>query len=188
MARPLSEDRRNAILSAATELVAQQGLGAATAEIAKRAGVPHGSVFTYFETKGALLNALYLELKTELVDAVNLQPSSNDDVRDQFQHLWLTWTRWGAANPAKRRALAQLGVSDQISELSRKQAFQSAHASLELVRRASMNGALRDAPPYFVGALVESSVSTTTDFMIRQPEQAERICTLGFEAMWKALN
>ncbi len=55
MARPKSDDKRSAIVSAAIRVIAGQGLGAATATIAKEAGVSNGSLFTYFETKADLL-------------------------------------------------------------------------------------------------------------------------------------
>ena len=64
MARPKSDDKRNAILAAATQVVAEQGVGAPTATIAKVAGVAEGTLFTYFATKDELLNRLYLELKS----------------------------------------------------------------------------------------------------------------------------
>jgi AcrR family transcriptional regulator len=48
--------RREAILEAAAALLAQRGVGAAsTAAIAKRAGVPIGSVYSYFPSKEAVL-------------------------------------------------------------------------------------------------------------------------------------
>ena len=53
-------------MSAATRVIAAQGLGAATATIAREAGVSNGSLFTYFETKADLLNQLYLELKADM--------------------------------------------------------------------------------------------------------------------------
>ena len=66
MARARSEKRRNAILSAATRVIASRGLAAATATIAKQAGVSNGSLFLYFDTKAMLLNELYVSLKTEM--------------------------------------------------------------------------------------------------------------------------
>ena len=48
MARPRSEDKRTAILEAATEVVAELGIGAPTAKVAKGAGVAEGTLFTYF--------------------------------------------------------------------------------------------------------------------------------------------
>jgi AcrR family transcriptional regulator len=47
MARAKSEDKRNAILSAATEVFAERGLGAATSAISHEAGVAEGTLFTY---------------------------------------------------------------------------------------------------------------------------------------------
>ena len=188
MARPLSEDRRNAILAATAELVAEQGLGAATAEIARKAGVPHGSVFTYFATKTDLLNALYLALKTELTEEVLREMPTGDDTFARAHHLWVTWTHWGMRHPIKRRALAQLGVSDQISQASRKASYEDAAAAVSLIRDASARGALKDAPSPYVGALVEAMATTTMDFMIGNPAQAEALCEHGFEALWRALN
>jgi len=70
MARPLSEDKRTAILEAATKVVAMLGVSAPTAKIAKGAGVAEGTLFTYFANKDELLNRLYLELKMDLRDAM----------------------------------------------------------------------------------------------------------------------
>ncbi len=48
VARPRSEDKRMAILEAATEAIAEAGLGASTALIARKAGVAEGTIFRYF--------------------------------------------------------------------------------------------------------------------------------------------
>lgn len=187
MARPRSEEKQIAILTAATGLIADQGLGAPTAEIARRAGVPHGSVFTYFESKAALLNALYVSLKAELTDAVLAEMPEGDDTRAQLHHLWTTWTDWGVARPNKRRAMAQLSVSEQITEQSRKAAYKYADPTLDIVRRASANGALRTAPAGYVNTLVETMASATMDYMASDPAQASQLRNAGFEALWNAL-
>jgi len=71
VARPRSEDKRNAILDAATHVFAERGLTAApTSEISKQAVVAEGTLFTYFKTKDDLINALYREIKLELADAM----------------------------------------------------------------------------------------------------------------------
>jgi hypothetical protein len=50
MAKPKSEDKRNALLSAAVQVFAERGLGAPTAAIMSAAGIAEGSLFTYFKT------------------------------------------------------------------------------------------------------------------------------------------
>lgn len=188
MARPRSEEKRSAILAAAATLVAEHGLGAATAEIAKVAQVPHGSVFTYFGTKSALLNELYVELKTELSEAILGGMPAGSDVRGQLYHLWTCWVEWGVSNPSKRRALAQLGVSDEITQASRKVSATVASRAVEIVDHARSVGPLRNAPLAYVGALVETMAGTTIDFIIQDPGNAEHVRTAGFEALWSALS
>src|ERR1700710_931004 len=112
MARPRSTDRRNAILSAATQVIAVQGLGASTAAIAKAAGVSNGSLFLYFDTKATLLNELYVELKTEMgAAAVDGLPVAGG-MREQVRQLCNQWLRWATSFPEKRRTLAVLDIAD----------------------------------------------------------------------------
>lgn len=187
MARPRSENRRAAILAAASELVAEQGVGAATAEIAKRAGVPHGSVFTYFATKEELLNTLYRELTTELTDAVLLGMPPDAEARVRFHHLWVKWTAWGVSHPAKRRAQAQLNVSEQVREPIRNAAYEYAEPVFQIIREVSARGILRDAPIRYVGSLVAGWAATTMDFMSMNPSKASDLSELSFKAVLKAL-
>jgi AcrR family transcriptional regulator len=188
MARPRSEVKRNAILTATTELVAEQGLGAPTAAIAKSARVPHGSIFTYFKTKTDLLNVLYVELSKEMTDTVLATMPAGDDIRGQFHHLWERWTSWGAANLSKRRVQTLLNVSDLVTEQNRNAAYGYAEAVYELYRRASAGGALRDSPSRYVGGLVHGLAETTMDFIVRNPRQAKKFREAGFKAAWRMLN
>ncbi|WP_161564062.1 TetR/AcrR family transcriptional regulator [Cupriavidus lacunae] len=188
MARPKSEERRQAIIDSAIRLIAREGLGAATAAIAKEAGVPNGSLFTYFPTKIDLFNALYMEIKEELISTVDDGLSDAGDEREQLLHIWASWTRWGAANSEKRRVLAQLSVSDDVTEATKEAGFTAAYRSVSLIRQVARHGALRDQDPAFVGAVVESLASTTMDCMSRDPKHAEQVCTATFEFLWKALR
>ena len=70
MARPLSEEKRDALLEAASDLIAQFGTGASTAKIAKAAGVSEGTLFTYFPSKDDLLNDLFVEIEGELAETM----------------------------------------------------------------------------------------------------------------------
>ena len=57
-------DKREAIMQAALELFVERGFyGTAVPEIADRAGVGAGTIYRYFESKEALVNALYREQK-----------------------------------------------------------------------------------------------------------------------------
>lgn len=86
MSRPRSDEKRKALLEAATRIIVTQGLSAPTAGIAKEAGVANGSLFTYFETKSDLYNQLYLELKVERAKAALKDLDPGIEHRKQLFH------------------------------------------------------------------------------------------------------
>jgi len=187
MARPRSDDRRNAILSAATRVIATQGLGAATAAIAKEAAVSNGSLFVYFDTKSQLVNELYVALKSEMgaVAIDGLPPKGSP--KEQVLHVWNQWLGWATSFPEKRRTLAQLDVADDITTESHQIVAAGFSGIVELLERARVNGPVSDAPLGFVLALMTAVAETTIDSMISDPANAEANRKLGFEAMWRIL-
>ena len=187
MARPRSEDKRNALMAAATRVIVTQGLGAPTATIAQEAGVSNGSLFTYFQTKTELFNQLYLELKDGMASAALEGFPTAAGVREQLFHVWSHWMEWAVSNPEKRRALAQLGVSEEITRASRTAVNKTMAGIVELMERSRANGPLRDAPLGFVAAIMNSLAETTMDFMIQDPRHAKKHCKVGFEALWRVV-
>src|SRR5882724_1901818 len=102
MARPRSEDKRNAILEAATGVIALEGVSAPTAKIAKIAGVAEGTLFTYFNNKDELLNELYVQLKAELREVMATEAlKTTKSAKIAAQHAWTRYLSWGVANPHK---------------------------------------------------------------------------------------
>lgn len=187
MPRARSEDRRNAILSAATRVIASQGLGAATATIAKEAGVSNGSLFVYFDTKAALLNELYVALKTEMTAAAIAGLPAEGEPREQVFHMWTQWLGWATANPEKRRALAQLDVADDITADSHRTVQSAFRGIADLLERSRADGPLRDAPLGFALSLTSAIADATIDAMIREPAEAEARSRVAFDAMWRVL-
>ena len=185
MARPKSDDKRNAIISAAIRVIASEGPSAATAAIAKEAGVSNGSLFTYFQTKTDLFNQLYVELKAEMAAATlnRLPPEGND--RERMLHIWSRWLRWATAWPEKRRTLAQLEVSDEITFSSRQIAHESLAGLANVLERCRAHGPLRDAPLPFIVSLANSLAEATIDYIIRNPANAKRSSADAFEALWR---
>jgi len=187
MARPKSEDKRNAILESALQVFAEQGLGAATAKIAKAAGVAEGTLFNYFSTKDELLNQLYLELKAEMGDVMLPGYPKNESVKARMRHTWRTYVDWGVEHPHKRKVMALLTMSDRITERSKASSMQ-AFAEINATMRHSIDtGLFREQPPAFVAAIMRTLAETTMDFMSNEPEQAQRYCDAGFEAYWNAI-
>jgi AcrR family transcriptional regulator len=188
MARPKSEDKRDAIMAAAIRVIAAQGLSAPTAAIAREAGVANGSLFNYFPTKADLLNQLYRELKVEVGAAALDGLPTESDLRQQVLHTWSHGLRWIAACPEKRRVLAHLSVSDDVTPESREIGHRTMAGVAKLLDRSRENGPMRDAPLGFVLSLMNALGETTTDFMIREPGNADQHCLTAFEALWRMIT
>lgn len=188
MARPRSEDKRKALMAAATRVIVAQGLSAPTATIAQEAGVSNGSLFTYFETKADMFNQLYLELKADVASAALEGLPGKAKLREQFFHMWSNWMRWAVSNPEKRSALAQLGVSGEITASARSAGHKTMAKIAELMERCRSNGPMRDAPTGFVAALMNAMAEATMDFMVQDPPNADKHCKAGFDAFWRVVG
>jgi AcrR family transcriptional regulator len=188
MSRPRSDEKRSAILEAATRIIVMQGLSAPTAGIAKEAGVANGSLFTYFETKTDLFNHLYLELKAEMASATLKNLPVSEELHEQFFHAWRNWMNWVLSNPEKRRALAQLGVSDDITSETRAVGHKTMAPVAELLGRARAGGPMQNVPMGFVVAVMNSVAEATMDFMIQDPANAKKHSKEGFDALWRMVS
>ena len=89
----------DALLGAAAECFAEQGVDASVDEIARRAGVGHGTVFRRFPTKDALLVAVLEVQMRELV--ILADDALHGDVGEGFERFM----RQGADAYARNRAL-----------------------------------------------------------------------------------
>ena len=187
MARPKSDDKRNAILSAAIQAIVNHGLSASTALIAQEAGVANGTFFTYFKTKSELFNQLYLELKTGMASTALDDMPPEVTIKEQIYNVWSNWVHWAVESPNKRRALALLGVSDELTAETRDEGHLVMAPLARLIEQIHENGAMRDAGMEFVIALMNSIAETTMDFARRSPEKAEEYCKTGFDALWRLM-
>jgi AcrR family transcriptional regulator len=190
VARPKSEDKRNAILDAATRLFAERGFaGAPTSEISKRAGVAEGTLFAYFKSKNDLINVLYREIKLELADAMMSDFPRKKNVRTRLQHVWNRYVEWGIANPEQRKVLAQLQVSEVLTKESRDAGSAPFVEIQTMTRDAIAEHILRDDLPVelisrSLGALAEA----TMDLMVLYPTKASKYRDSGFQMFWAGIT
>lgn len=188
MARPLSAEKRSALLLSATQAVAELGVMASTASIARGAGVAEGTLFTYFESKEVLFQELYLHLKQGLADAVLPEYPAEADYRQRMQHIFLRYVNWGLGDPAARFAVARLSASGQVSEGTRAQGMDLFLTVSQMMVDGVRDGVLVNAPISFLSSLIEHIADTTIAHVEKHPEDAERHRQLGFHVLWRAIT
>ena len=191
MPRRRNPAHREALLSAATRVIADQGLGVATASIARQAGVSAGTLFNYFESKPVLVNELYVSLKCEMgkaaVDGLPVEATPHD----QLRHVWVRWVGWATDAPEKRRALAHLDVAEDITEKSRETVHQGFAGTAELLQRCRADGPMQDVPLGFVLRILNGIADATIDDLIAKPGRGSATndarTSVAFDAIWRAI-
>jgi AcrR family transcriptional regulator len=190
VARPKSEDKRNAILEAATRLFAERGLTAApTSEISKLAGVAEGTLFTYFKTKDHLINALYREIKLELAGAMMSDFPRKKNFCARLRHVWDRYLAWGIANPKQRKVLAQLQVSEVLTKESRNAGSAPFVEFQVMIRDAIEQRVLgNDLPVELISKSLAALVEATIDLTVSNPYKATKYRDSGFQIFWAGIT
>ena len=122
------------LLDVAGECFAEQGLDVSVDEIARKAGVGHGTVFRNFPTKGALVEAVLNQRMHELADAARTaleEPDAWEGFAGFFRYVAALY----GDNLALVEGIERCVGSPEKADLSR--------AVQELVERAQHAGALR---------------------------------------------
>ena len=164
-----------------------RGCGAATASIAKEAGVSNGSLFLYFDTKAVLLNELYVALKAEMAAAAVEGLPAEGDPGSSSSTCGTSGCAGRSRLPEKQRALARLEVAEDITVESRRTVSSALSGIADLLERSRIDGPMRDAPLGFVVTLTSAIADATIDAMIREPDQAEAHGRTAFDAIWRML-
>ncbi|CFR16734.1 TetR/AcrR family transcriptional regulator [Yersinia kristensenii] len=185
MARPLSEEKRKAILTSAVGVISTQGLNATTALIAKEAGISAGSLFTYFPSKDELLNQLYLALKQEVASEIMCNFPLNASVEDRAHHIWQSYVFWAFSHVDKRRTLQQLAVSHLITDETRNKSAALLADVNALLNELEQEDAGISA--HFVAAIMTALADTTVDFMLAEPARSSEHAAVGFKLFWRAM-
>jgi AcrR family transcriptional regulator len=190
VARPKSEDKRNAILDAAMRLFAERGLTAApTSEISKQAGIAEGTLFTYFKTKDDLINALYREIKLELADAMMSDFPRKQNLRTRLRHVWDRYVNWGIANPKQRKVLAQLQVSEALTKES-KDAGSAPFVEFQIMIRDAIKQRVfrNDVPVELISKSLAALVEAAIDLTVANRSKAKHYRDSGFQMFWAGIT
>lgn len=182
MARPKSEDKKQALLEAATQAIAQSGIAASTAVIARNAGVAEGTLFRYFATKDELINTLYLHLKQDLCQSMIMElDRSITDAKMMTRFIWNSYISWGLNHPARHRAIRQLAVSEKLTKETEQRADDMFPELRDLCHRSVLMVFMSDEYRAFGDGLFLALAETTMEWTVKH-------CTPGQNALrWNCL-
>lgn len=152
---PERPDRRESILTAALGSFVERGFhGTAIPQIAERAGIAAGTIYHYFDSKEALVNALYRTWKSAIAQRVFATFPQGAPVRTQFDVMWNEMIAFAVANP---EAFAFIELHNHASYLdAESKAIErtTKDFALAIIRRAQANGVVKPLEPTILMELV----------------------------------
>ena len=157
MLRADAQRNLDRLLEAAAECFAEHGVDASVDEIARRAGVGHGTVFRRFPTKDALLAAVLAVHMAELASAAE-SACAETDAGEAFDHFVRGMAEAYARNRALVEAVKRCEMTPEVDAL--------VDAVARLLRRAQEAGDVRrDVTAEDVLALIPTA-STYPDIVL----------------------
>ncbi len=94
------EEKRRLLLAAAVRVFARKGFHTCrVGDIAEEAGVAHGLLYHYFESKDAVLETIFRETWSDLLAALRNIETSGNPAREQLRHIAATVLRTWRHDP-----------------------------------------------------------------------------------------
>ena len=156
-------DKREAILAAALRLIARLGLhNTPMSAVAREAGVAAGTLYLYFPSKEAMINALYLELLEDRDRSMrpdSTEPPGATPPRDGLWSFWNGLARWHLDRPEASNFVQQCRASGILTEATRDAERGQHAAGLASFEQAVAGGHLRDMSLHAFWALAVGPIT-----------------------------
>lgn len=140
-------NKKDKIFKAAIRLFSENGFhGTPTSKIAKEAGVANGTLFHHFNSKEQLINELYIDLKTELVNVSFEDLSKTQDLEVNLKHIWVSNINWAMDNKDKVIFLQQFINSPYLTAETKSEVDTLALAYFQMMDQALKEGIIKEIP------------------------------------------
>jgi AcrR family transcriptional regulator len=142
--RSINGDRRRQILDAAVRVFAQKGYHTCrVGDIAAEAGVAYGLLYHYFPSKEAVLETIFRDTWTTLLERVKAIEESGEPASAQLRHVAAILLRSWRVEPDTIRVLVrEVARSSHLQE--KIDEFDEARRALErIIERGTQDGSFR---------------------------------------------
>lgn len=182
--------KRDAILAAALELFAERGFhGTAVPLIAERAKVGAGTVYRYFESKEAIVNALFQHWKEQLAAALMTDFPLAAPPRAMFHEVFVRLARFARRHPTAMAFLELHHHGDYLDERSREIEMALLLPLKAFVEAAQEQQAVKPGSPELLIALVWGAfVGVLRGCQLGYLTLSPQVVEAAENCMWEAIR
>jgi AcrR family transcriptional regulator len=175
MRAPETTDKRELILEAALRLFAERTFaGCPVPLVAEEAGVATGTIYRYFPSKEALVNALYQRWKGEMKRRLLDDRPEAASAREEFHLWWASLCDFVQHYPVAFEFLEMHHHEPYLDDESRALAAEVDLAAIGLAERGQAMGEIRDLPAPLLIALVFGAFTGVVRGMTAYPDYFDR--------------
>jgi len=152
-------DKREAIMQAALELIAEQGFhGTPTSQIADRAGTGVGTIYRYFKDKDELIDEIHGEIHVIFVNTFKEQYDSALPVRENYLRIFTALTKLFVDNKYQIRFIEQYYNSPYGVAKKRANEIECDKPIYAFFEMAKQQQVIKDLPLEFLTSLSLGSI------------------------------
>jgi len=183
--------KREQLIQTAIRLFADDGVGVATARIAKEAGVSNGTLFNHFQTKQVLIDSVYVYIKTIMADEVLSNLDMDQSLHDFFLNVWLSYARWCRKHALEKTALELLRTSQLLTNAVKEQGHSTWHVIAEKIIKGIEQKKLVQAPPEIIFLASEGMLNSVMDYATTNKLSSKNLditIAQSFEILWRGIS
>lgn len=154
-----AEDKQQRIIEAATRLFAEKGFhGTAVPEVASLAQVGAGTIYRYFDSKEALVNAVFQHAKSHLKDCLITNFNFEASPRALFHQFWQRLTGFAKDHPIEFRFLELQDHVPYLDQHNRNLELEILAPIWAFCVKSKLEGVARNMPAEALMAMIWGSL------------------------------
>lgn len=187
-------EKRDAILQAAMELIAEHGFHEAPMSmIADKAGVGTGTIYSYFENKDGLIQHLFSELRERILAHLHEGYSAEKSLHERYIQLKTKLIKYCIENPMHFRFMEQYMNSPYGVTVRRERLFRESIDESDIFQTLFDQGVaqkiLKDFPlPVYFALSFGPMLSLTRDHVLGFITLDDKMIDDFVEACWESIK
>jgi AcrR family transcriptional regulator len=158
--------KKEIIEQAALKVFVTRGLyDAPMAYIAKEADVPVGSIYTYFESKEALINTLFLKFKQAMGQFIFSPVPPDLSIYAELKLYWMRAMQYGLDHPEGFFFAEQFSNSPMVQPVSRETVRANFEKVYRLLDLGIQNGTFKAMDPDLLHHLIYTNITSMIKYL-----------------------
>jgi AcrR family transcriptional regulator len=183
-------DKKEQIIQAAMKLLTENGVQATPmSAIAKAANTGMGTIYNYFPTKEALINAIYLHVKGTEINLLGTALDETKSLKIRLFHFYTAFVEFYLKYPLSFAFMDQFQSSPIISEETKKEGKANFLPLFNLLKQGQKDGLIKEMELESLLQFLAGTITTFVRWVQDQPKShREALLKQQWRMVWDAIK